>query len=463
MDSRDPPPFGCKLCLGLKAALMQFPLIKWTLDTFTGDFFEPPPNNNFANGGPSLLNEDESQSLANFFSNTDPFLSDAPAFPASTDANEKTGLEEFAWEFPIPPAAVHGVSTIPNQAQLHHGFHTDLPFAQDPLPAPHLSHTQDDLQAASTLFNNAHATHTNSRSFSVPGLPSSSVDLNSPHRFHNMPLVSTPHGLIDEQLAALLPNHSENGSIDAAVAAQLSQLQHQPNPELDRHRLQLKRAYTYGTDSAFHPNGYNVSSSHNTEEAVTHRLMQGLRHQVVPLEKPAMPSPDSAKPPVSSSQLDFPIGLVELHSDEDERSEGGSSDEDITGERPAKKRRKGKNPAAVNVEKPLTLPQKNTSGRSGKGRKASLDENVGKKKRLSSAGQKRENLTEEQKRNNHILSEQKRRNLIKRGFDDLHDLVPEIRHGGLSKSSVLMEAANFLDKLLDDNNHFRSLLRMPDG
>ena len=65
-----------------------------------------------------------------------------------------------------------------------------------------------------------------------------------------------------------------------------------------------------------------------------------------------------------------------------------------------------------------------------------------------------ENLTEEQKRNNHILSEQKRRNLIKQGFDDLHDLVPEIRNGGLSKSSVLTEAATFLETLIQDNIAF---------
>lgn len=98
--------------------------------------------------------------------------------------------------------------------------------------------------------------------------------------------------------------------------------------------------------------------------------------------------------------------------------------------------------------------------RVGKSKRPSVTEDS-KKKRASAAAQKlqRENLSEEQKRSNHILSEQKRRNLIKRGFDDLHDLVPEIRNGGLSKSSVLMEAGNFLDKLIQDNNALLKLMR----
>ena len=91
-----------------------------------------------------------------------------------------------------------------------------------------------------------------------------------------------------------------------------------------------------------------------------------------------------------------------------------------------------------------------------------MDDHAGKKKRTSSAGQKptRENLTEEQKRSNHILSEQKRRNLIKRGFDDLHDLVPEIRNGGLSKSSILVAAADFLDKIIQENDQHRQFLNL---
>ncbi|KAI5296700.1 hypothetical protein KEM55_005728, partial [Ascosphaera atra] len=63
----------------------------------------------------------------------------------------------------------------------------------------------------------------------------------------------------------------------------------------------------------------------------------------------------------------------------------------------------------------------------------------------------RENLSEEQKRANHILSEQKRRDMIKKGFEDLCTLVPELHGGGFSKSMMLMQAADWLEELLRGN------------
>jgi len=70
----------------------------------------------------------------------------------------------------------------------------------------------------------------------------------------------------------------------------------------------------------------------------------------------------------------------------------------------------------------------------------------------------RENLTEEQKRNNHILSEQKRRDLIKQGYKDLNEVVPAVRGGGLSKSQILVEAANFLEGLIEGNERYRGVI-----
>lgn len=81
-------------------------------------------------------------------------------------------------------------------------------------------------------------------------------------------------------------------------------------------------------------------------------------------------------------------------------------------------------------------------------------EGAGKRRKsgaASSAKVPRENLTEEQKRENHIKSEQKRRTLIKEGFDDLCDLVPGLRGGGFSKSTMLSMAAESLDELLKGN------------
>jgi hypothetical protein len=75
----------------------------------------------------------------------------------------------------------------------------------------------------------------------------------------------------------------------------------------------------------------------------------------------------------------------------------------------------------------------------------------------------RENLSEEQKRENHIKSEQKRRALIKDGFDDLHELVPNLKGGGFSKSAVLIMAADWLESLLKGNEELRRRLDEMEG
>lgn len=82
------------------------------------------------------------------------------------------------------------------------------------------------------------------------------------------------------------------------------------------------------------------------------------------------------------------------------------------------------------------------------------------RKSFASAAPKmtRENLTEDQKRENHIKSEQKRRTLIKEGFEDLNELVPDLRGGGFSKSAVLIMAADWLEDLLTGNKNLRAQL-----
>ncbi|KAH8717048.1 hypothetical protein GQ44DRAFT_742123 [Phaeosphaeriaceae sp. PMI808] len=285
MGDKDPSPFGYTFSSGY-------------LDS------EPP----VFDTNQSLLTDIESQSIADFFTNTDPFhLADPHAFAPTADI--KDGVDDFSnWANFITPATVHGVSTtIPDQAHLQNTLFNDHAYPQPPLPLDHLGNTHDDLQAASTLFQNSQSSYADNRPLDYNTLPSSSknANINSAPTVDltGKPLVLTHNGLIIEQLAALLPNHAEEGTLDAQFAAHWA----------------------------------------NNSVLQSHSKLQ------------------------------------------------------------------------------------------------------------------RENLTEEQKRSNHILSEQKRRNLIKRGFDELHDLVPEIRNGGLSKSSVLTEAANFLEKLIEENNNFRRL------
>ncbi|GJD01745.1 BHLH family transcription factor [Colletotrichum higginsianum] len=80
------------------------------------------------------------------------------------------------------------------------------------------------------------------------------------------------------------------------------------------------------------------------------------------------------------------------------------------------------------------------------------------RRRKSGTGTKppRENLTEAQKRENHIKSEQKRRTLIKEGFDDLCELVPGLKGGGFSKSTMLTMAAEWLEDIMKGNDELRA-------
>lgn len=75
----------------------------------------------------------------------------------------------------------------------------------------------------------------------------------------------------------------------------------------------------------------------------------------------------------------------------------------------------------------------------------------------------RENLTEAQKRENHIRSEQKRRTVIKEGFDDLCDLVPGLRGGGFSKSTILTMAGDWLEEILKGNERLAEQLNAFEG
>jgi hypothetical protein len=418
-------------------------------DTFTG-FLDTPYDANH-----SLLTDVESQSIADFFTNTDPFtLADPNLFPHTADS--KDSVDDFAsWGSFVTPATVHGVSTtIPDQAHLHSGFFNDHSYPQPPPPLNHLGNTHDDLQAASTLYHNSQSSYSNNNNSN-----NNNSNNNRTHSFHGMstsdrpessngvsnldsngkPMIITPHGPINEQLAALIPNHNQQGTLDAQFAAQWVGTNAIQMYEDELERPNLKRSYTFGTDESFNnPTGYSGSLGQEGTDQVTHRMMHPSQSSSRTMGANGVGNPSEHRRLHTSQSADL---------SEDERSDEATSDEDED-EKPSKKRRKSR-------------PGRDVSrkvAKNGKSRVASAAEESNKRKRASAAQKlQRENLTEEQKRSNHILSEQKRRNLIKRGFDDLHDLVPEIRNGGLSKSSVLTEAANFLEKMIEDNKAFKQL------
>lgn len=124
---------------------------------------------------------------------------------------------------------------------------------------------------------------------------------------------------------------------------------------------------------------------------------------------------------------------------------------------PPRKRRKSKNQRDGAVEEDDDDEDSDDKlGRKKKGKGAAgmpspPDSNGKRRKSGVQAKAPRENLSEEQKRENHIKSEQKRRTVIKEGFDDLCELVPGLKGGGFSKSTMLTLAAEWLEELLKGN------------
>ncbi|KAK6086772.1 BHLH family transcription factor [Seiridium cupressi] len=119
------------------------------------------------------------------------------------------------------------------------------------------------------------------------------------------------------------------------------------------------------------------------------------------------------------------------------KSDEGDEEDDIgaSSSKPVARKRKSKDNLNENSEA-------SSSAAPGKRRR---------KSNVNSSKPPRENLSEEAKRRNHIKSEQRRRHIIKDGFENLQEIVPNLKNGGYSKSTVLQMAADWLEELTKGN------------
>ena len=224
----------------------------------------------------------------------------------------------------------------------------------------------------------------------------------------------------------------------------------------------------WGSDVSFLEHGYVAPAGQETEEKVTSDMihtMDGL------LPQASGPSTRAPSPKV------FSLQQVRRRQSTNTREANRPKHEDLSDEhvRPqSRRKRKVSTGAADGV---ALEDDSESAGQLKRRKKSTANLRTGAKPRRAtttgviadehedrdqshSDGQKasRENLTEEQKRNNHILSEQKRRNLIKQGFDDLCELVPDLKGGGYSKSAMLVQAADWLENMLKGNEELRAML-----
>ncbi|EKV04025.1 HLH transcription factor, putative [Penicillium digitatum] len=375
--------------------------------------------------GPSLLDDNESNMLDNFFTtmNANHFTNDF-----WMRQEHKSGAPILDWPGELPPNFEGSTTSLSQPSFQQHGLGKTASGMMTDNPT-----SSDIFAAASMLYHS--------------GLSGSELGSTLAHQ--NFVGQSLPAPGIQQK------NNSHAGSAahcstlsppraDVPIGYHTSEMffdVRDPIPA-DQHPSNNTRSLRWGSDAGFMDQGYLRPPDQPDEEQRTNDLLNhlGCFEPQSSAANTRGPSPEriTGAPPQGPA---FQSGAVldeGLHPRKRTRAlkEEGDECSDDADARPHLRKHKGS---------------------IGKGRRVSTD--MYRKARLQPGSKAaRENLTEEQKRTNHILSEQKRRNLIRQGFEDLCTLVPALRGGGFSKSAMLTGAADWLEDLLHGNDILQSQL-----
>ncbi|KAI9819442.1 MAG: hypothetical protein M1832_004005 [Thelocarpon impressellum] len=443
--------------------------------------------------GPSLLDDSESHMLGDFFDRVSSATFDNGEY-FFDKAAPSHGLSElqFGWADALPPT-LHATSTsLSHPAMAANGVHElqrhgDARNGHYVSPLYRPASTADDVLAAAALLQNGHAQLVHSiDSPETPVFP----HRQSMHEFGTPAPLDPPLRRQSSQQA--YPTHtapaqrpSSNSSHPRANSVDVSEATFYPSmlygaprrtnsgpPAGVEHQSKAVEV-RWGSDVSFLEHGYVAPPEQETEEEVTTELMHKMKSFLPPASAASTrpPSPKTAarrRPHQHRSQPAAARDAARLDSDE-------ASDEQDDGRANGRKKRKVKeddgredddgSESAGQVKPRKRLAASARAGRPPRPDAAADDDAHRDRSQSASAGQKpnRENLSEEQKRSNHILSEQKRRNLIKQGFDDLCELVPDLKGGGYSKSAMLVQAADWLEDVLKGNAELKALVARLDG
>lgn len=254
-----------------------------------------------------------------------------------------------------------------------------------------------------------------------------------------------------------LPNDHDGNFAEMMFGSAPRQVVPRPNPPIE--------VVQWGSDSNFGRHFQPQSEKETSEALEKERLIYMGCLEVNSSATNTRPSS-----PVQNGETSSPIKLRTRVSVSSQAKKLGDDDPDA----PPRKRRKSKSkPKEESEETEEELGGPKVSGATARKRKSKIadslaaaspvpnEEGAGKRRKSGANGASkppRENLTEEQKRENHIKSEQKRRTLIKEGFDDLCDIVPGLKGGGFSKSTMLAMAAEWLEEMLRGNEMLKAQL-----
>ncbi|RFU80953.1 hypothetical protein TARUN_1238 [Trichoderma arundinaceum] len=417
--------------------------------------------------GAPLLSETDSKFLNDFFDDMTANQYNMPSFGE--------GLNYNAW-FDLPPQLMGTATSYGSQSAAPLGHEPHLNFSNDahpshgtmsgshlmpppPPPPPHSltpqpnsyqQHPSDDvLNAAATLMQNG------------PGLRGAQKnnDPSAPRRSLGPPVGHLRHQALEE-----FKEESRKGMAQTEIENTFTEWMWGSKGRQNPSPRAMAVDYQWGSDSNFNiAQGYTPEANKETVETMQQEQLKCLEC-LEPSKSAATTRPSSP----TNSQSTFSVGLHRDVSDSAERPD----DDDA----PPRKRRKSKikkdnteedEDESTNGVKPAAAKRRKAKGdRNGSISSPPMEvSSAGKRRKSNVNGVKppRENLSEEQKRENHIRSEQKRRTLIKEGFDDLCDIVPGLKGGGFSKSTMLTMTGEWLEELLVGNRELAAQLAAIEG
>ncbi|KFY19630.1 hypothetical protein V493_07883 [Pseudogymnoascus sp. VKM F-4281 (FW-2241)] len=428
--------------------------------------FSPPP---FA-PGPPLLDDTDTRFLDSFFDGV------------SSDQYLVSGqYDTWSYEWQNQPPDFLGTSysfgpqiepvTNDFQYPTFPEFRNSLEFLPEGLSA------SEDVMAAASLLrngnnnnNNPHQAHPNGHHSNAFMAPTSSRPQ------HMSPLSNQGMGKPEQhspqqrKMSTRPEDYIRHSSMIEAIYGGAS---HAPSATF-RAPAQKKVEIKWGSDSGFNT-GWGFVAPPNT------RTLDEIDEKIASTLEFLLPGSNASTRPSSPTGANYPYAhldrMLEMI------SEGVRDDVNDGGERP-KKRKKNKGKEGVYESDALEqqlqtpnsaakLPRKRrpkSFGAAGKSQQTRPSPSLHKRLKptsgtsLATPKMARKNLAKDQRRENHIKSEHKRRTLIKKGFEDLKELVPELRvEGGLSKSAVLIIAADWLEELVRRNEGLRVLVVEMEG
>nr|KMM70698.1 hypothetical protein CPAG_07009 [Coccidioides posadasii RMSCC 3488] len=390
----------------------------------------PPP-------GPALLDDSESSMLDNFFTSMHANHLDSNDFWFGLE-DQGSGNSGLHFDWPdLPPTFEGSTTSLPSHPPVTQRIHRDNTVVDKPGPP-----SSDVLAAASMLYQNGMGGNDFSSTFTSQIFTENGLkDLSS----HQADIKHPRYGLGGDV------RRSHFGSTRRNPAYNDTEVRHN-RAEGDGGSYSVSKEHIFvplrwGSDAGFAEQGYQVPPDQPTMEERTTEILHNLEcfesQSSAPNTRPSSPTPRRRSDRTSEvGSLRSPNSLTQFSPMDTNQMDGDS--------RPTKRRKnKGKVKDEEDDCTQFSLGRPSSSRRDRR-----WSSNSGAQARRSKVHvikPPRENLTEEQKRANHILSEQKRRNLIKQGFDELCSLVPELRGGGFSKSTMLAQAADWLQDLLQGN------------